>query len=141
MSRETLSIVGSGTIEAVRNILPTAQRGINSLGEGKLYGTNVNIINPEDLLAKEAFKTSGITVGGTSIQILNAITNPLPRNVLVKIANQGPHLLYVGHGNINLVDEGFPVQVSGTPLDLTVLHNVDIWARSLGTSSVRLLIL
>lgn len=147
MSERVASIIGSGTIPYTRAILPAAQRGDQPLGEGVRNGTQVMIGNPEDLLAVDIWAASGVVVGVTPVQIFGPNTNPLPRTRLVIIENLGSQALIIAPTEAGAtVADGFtiPTPAAGveTRLELPLLHNNEIWARSASaTTTVKLIIL
>lgn len=146
MANQSSSAIASGTIEFTRQILPASQRGTEPNGRGERYGTNVVVINPEDMLSVDAFAASGITVGTTPLEIVGPLNNPLPRMREVVIENTGGQDLFISHHpNVELLDS-FVLPAEGTAgtstrVTLPVLHNVSVYARtSTGTTQVRLLI-
>lgn len=145
MALEVYSQVGSGTLPFTRSILPPSQRG-NALGaQGHRGGTQVMVGNPEDVVAVDAFATSGITVGSsTPVEILSPGTNPLPRCRQVIIENGGNQNVLIGHNDqLNSLDS-YILEAAGQAGDrvtLPILHNVSVWALSTtGDQDIHLLI-
>ncbi len=151
MTNIVATIIGSGTLEQTRAILPAAQRGKEELGAGVRTGIQVIVANPEDSIAVDAFAVSGITVGTTPIEIIGPHTNPLPRCREIGIGNADTGTtVFIGHVNNAglLIAEGIPLVVGASAnsepfgIRLPLLHNVSIYAvTETGTVDVKLLIL
>jgi hypothetical protein len=139
--------IGSGTLPQTRAILPAAQRGSEPLGEGLRTGIQVMVGNPEDLNSVDAWAASGVVVGTGVVQIFGPHINTLPRTRLVIIENLGGQDLIIAPTEAGAtVADGFtiPTPAAGaqTRLELPLLHNNEIWARSASaTTTVKLLIL
>lgn len=141
--------VGSGTVIPVKAILPSGQRGHDNTGlaAGVRTGAQVMIGNPEDVVAVDAFASSGIAVGTTPIKIFGASQSLLPRarQVVVENATDSSTLL-ISHAASKVVSEGFALTNAGanTPrqsVTLPIMAGVDIWAAaSTGSVQVRILI-
>lgn len=145
MGREFASIVGSGTIPYTRGILTAEQRGVEANGEGIRIGTQVLVVNPEDLNSVEAFAVSGITVSTTPVEIINPADNPLPRTREVVIQNLGTADVYISHKSTDIPIEGFEITAPGTndinSVKIPLMHNVSVWAAtSAGSASIRMII-
>jgi hypothetical protein len=139
MAREVAAIIGSGTIPYTRQILPSGQRGSDSTGtaEGVRTGTQVMVANWEDHLSVDAFAVSGVSIGITPIQVWGPGINPLPRQRTVTMFNDGPGELFIGPNSTAVIaPSGFNVPAE-TALTLPLMWNVQIWARSASTSSIR----
>jgi hypothetical protein len=147
MSREVASDIGSGTIPYTRAILSPAQRGSTSGAGGTRTGIQVMVGNPEDMVAVDAFASSGIAVGTAPIKIFGSSQSPLPRarKVVVENASDSSTLL-ISHAASKVVSEGFQLTNAGagTPrasVELPILGGTDVWAAALsGTVQVRILI-
>lgn len=148
MARETTSYIGSGTIPATRGILSSVQRGTNDDAIGAWGGTNVTLINVEDLTSVDIFAVSGVEVTQNPKEILNPYNNLLPRTRNVKIQNTGPENAYIGNTSgvlwAPLDDVGYVIMASGTEqstVDIPILHNNSIWAKTRdATTYLRMLI-
>jgi len=140
------AIIGSGTIEQTRAILPASQRGSEELGEGVRTGLQVMLGNPEDVVAVDAFATSGISVGLTvPVLLVGPNTNPLPRCRGLRIYNTTTSTLFLGpREDFDFVNEGYPIigsAVTRRTDDIPLLHNVEVWALATGAiSEVRMII-
>lgn len=149
MARESAAQIGSGTVPFTRGIIDTAERGNLANAEGLRGGTNVVIINPEDITSVDFFATSGVEVTQNPKEILNAHVNTLmPRMRNVTIQNTGPQNAYIsgtsGSPWASLDEIGYVVTASGTEqsiVDLPILHNVSVWAKTRdATTYLRMLI-
>lgn len=146
MTREAASIIGSGTLPYTRQILPASQRGSEPLGEGVRTGIQVMIGNPEDLVAVDAFASSGIAISTTPIKIFDKNTSPLPRARLVRVQNATDSSTVTIANRASKLPEGFTLVNAGasTPrayIDLPILDCVEIWAvGSAAATQVRMLI-
>lgn len=139
MSVQSAATIGSGTLLFTTQILPPAQRGQVADSRGERVGTNVIVVNPEDQIAVDAFAVSGVSFGVTPVQIWGPGINPLPRQRVVTLFNDGPSEAFIGPDSSSVIaPSGFNL---GAELSLTLpfLHNVQIWARSAGTSQIRFL--
>jgi len=147
MAREIASIIGSGTIPYTRAILPASQRGSEPTGEGVRTGTQVMVGNPEDLLAVDAWAASGVVVGVAPVQIFGPGVNTLPRTRCVVLQNLGGQDLIIAPSAAGAtIADGFtlPNPAAGVEsrIELPLLHNNEIWARSASaTTTVKLIIL
>lgn len=146
MAREVFSVIGSGTVPQTYGILPPDARGTEDGAQGVRGGSQVVIANPEDMVAVEAFAVSGVVVGTTPVQIFGpTINNLLPRTRMVIVENVGANALLIGPTEATAtVADGFevPAPAAGTipRLELPLMHNNSIWARSdTGTTTVKLL--
>ena len=147
MSREVAAIIGSGTIPYTRGILLPAQRGSQSGAEGVRVGLQVMVGNPEDLLAVDAFAVSGISFGVVPVLIWSPNTNPLPRQRSITLQNVGPNDAFIGQNSTAVIEpSGFRIygpaaaaNGSLSRITLPLLRNVEIWARSTGTSQIQFL--
>ncbi len=140
------AVIGSGTVDQTRAILPAAQRGKEELGEGVRTGLQVMVANFEDNLAVDAFAASGITVGTSAVEIISPGANPLPRCRQVIIENTGGQDVLLSHKEAFTDIEGFELSTEGTAgasrrVTLPLLHNVSVWARTTsGSTTIKLLI-
>lgn len=144
MTDQVFSIIGSGTIPFTRGILPASQRGVEPDGEGLRRGIQVILANPEDLNSVDAIATSGVTIGTTPVQIAGPGVTPLPRIRGVRIFNASSsstagNVLWIGpQQDFNFISEGIPLFGSAAghivSMDLPILHNVPVWARSAANS-------
>lgn len=147
MTNIVAAIIGSGTIPQTRAILPASQRGTEEAGEGVRTGVQVMVGNPEDLIAVDAWATSGVLVGVTPVQIFGPNINSLPRTRLVIIENVGSVDLLIAPTEVgNTVANSFtlPAPAAGTipRVELPLLHGNEIWARAASaTTTVNLVIL
>lgn len=147
MTKEVAAVVGSGTIPYTRGILSASQRGNEPLGEGVRTGIQVMIGNPEDVIAVDAWAASGVVVGVTPVQIFGPNINSLPRTRLVILQNLGSQDLIIAPTAAGAtVADGFtlPTPAAGVEsrIELPLLHNNEIWARSASaTTTVKLVIL
>jgi hypothetical protein len=140
MTFQTPAIIGSGTLPYTRGILPAAQRGNQSNGEGVRVGTQVMIANPEDLNSVDAFAVSGVSLGATPVRIWGPGINPLPRQREIRIKNQGPGSVYIGQNSTSVIaPSGYhinaPTANTFPSITLPFLWNVDIWARADGAGA------
>ncbi len=147
MTTQVAATIGSGTTEQTRAILPASQRGNEPRGQGVRTGIQVVVANPEDLNSVDAWAASGVVIGVTPVQIFGPTINTLPRTRLVMIENAGAVDMVIAptEAGATLAD-GFtiPAPVAGTlpRVELPLLHNNEIWARSASsTTTVKLLIL
>lgn len=139
--------VGSGTLPYTRGILPVAQRGNEPLGEGVRVGLQVVVANPEDMIAVDAFAVSGVSIGTVPVKIWDANINPLPRQRILVLENIGPNDAFIGPNSTSVIaPSGFQVygpaaaaNESLSRIELPFLKNVEVWARSTGTSQLRIL--
>lgn len=139
MSLQSASTIGSGTLPFTTQILPPASRGQVAGSRGERFGTNVVVINPEDQIAVDAFAVSGVAIGVTPVKIWDGNINPLPRQRSITLFNDGPSEAFIGQSSTAVIaPSGFNI-VAETALQLPFLKNVEIWARSAGTSQIRIL--
>lgn len=139
MSIQSAATIGSGTLPFTTQILPPSQRGQVSGARGERVGTNVIVVNPEDQIAVDAFAVSGVSIGITPVQIWGPGINPLPRQRSITLFNDGPNEAFIGPNSTAVIaPSGFNLTAE-TTLTLPFLHNVQIWARSAGTSQIRFL--
>lgn len=139
MSLQSASTIGSGTLLFTTQILPPASRGQVDGTRGERFGTNVVVINPEDQIAVDAFAVSGVAIGVTPVKIWDANINPLPRQRSVTLFNDGPNEAFIGPNSTSVIaPSGFNIAAEAS-LQLPFLKNVEIWARSAGTSQIRFL--
>lgn len=131
--------IGSGTIPFVRGILPSSQRGIEPNGEGVRTGIQVLVANPEDQIAVDAFAVSGVSIGVTPVKIWDANINPLPRQRSVSLFNDGPNEAFIGQTSTAVISPSGYNITAETSLLLPFMKNVEIWARSAGTSQIRII--
>jgi len=147
MTNQVAAIVGSGTLPYTRGILPASQRGNEATGEGVRTGIQVMVGNPEDAIAVDAWAASGVVVGVTPVQIFGPNTNPLPRTRLVVLQNLGGQDLIIAPTAAGAtIADGFtletPAAGAESRIELPLLHNNEIWARSASaTTTVKLVIL
>jgi len=147
MTNIVQTIIGSGTLPATRGILSVSQRGNEPNGQGVRTGIQTILANPEDLVAVDAWAASGVSVGTGVVQIFGPHTNPLPRTRLVVIQNLGGQDLIIAPTEAGAtVADGFtlPTPAAGVEsrIELPLLHNNEIWARSASaTTTVKLIIL
>ena len=154
MAYESSTQIGSGTISFTRGILDPSKRGTTTGGEGFRRGTNVVVINPEDMVSAEAFATSGFTVtrAGGIVQIWgpgitdsNTTLTPLVRQRKLILQNIGPNNLYIGPTEPATAGSGMIVPTSSTSVGFTdtfemeIMGGVAVYARSDGISQVFLL--
>jgi len=145
MTNGVAAQIGSGTIPYTYGILPLDERGNEADGRGVRTGVQVMVGNPEDLVAVDAFATSGVTVGTGVVEILGPTKNPLPRSRFVTIQNTGANAVYISHRSSYPSIDSFelPAATAGVVRRITIpiLHNVSVYAKTTtGTSVVRLLI-
>jgi len=146
MTERVAAIIGSGTLVHTRSILPVSQRGNEPLGEGVRTGTQVIVGNPEDLLAVDAFASSGISVGTGVVEIIGPHINPLPRCSQIIVENIGAAAVFLSHLPSFPTVDAFELSNEGTAgasrrIVLPLLHNVSVYARTAaGTTNVNLLI-
>ena len=139
MGQNAAAIIGSGTLFYTRNILSPAQRGTEVDAQGIRTGAQVMIGNPEDLNSVDAFAVSGVSIGVTPIQIWGPSLNSLPRQRLVTFFNDGPNEVFIGPNSTAVITpSGFNIIVDSS-IALPFLHNIQVWARSAGTSQIRIL--
>lgn len=141
MTNVVAAQVGSGTIPFVRAILPSGQRGSENTGMGAGIRTGIQVMigNPEDSLSVDAFAVSGVSIGATPIQIWGPGINSLPRQRAVTMFNDGPAEVFIGPNSTAVIaPSGFNV-VAETSITLPLMHNVQVWARSAGTSQIRII--
>jgi hypothetical protein len=139
MSREVAAILGSGTVPFVYGILPPSQRGSQSGAEGVRVGLQVMVANPEDQISVDAFAVSGVSIGVTPVKIWGPGINSLPRQRSVTLFNDGPSEAFIGPNSTSVIAPSGHNIVAETSLALPFMHNVQIWARSAGTSQIRIL--
>lgn len=147
MSRELSAIVGSGTVPFVRGILEHNVRGATSGGLGVRTGTQVMVGNPEDLLAVDAFASSGVSVPtGTPLMIVGPTNNPLPRCRQIMLENVGSNPVFISHKASFTNEDAWQLSATSvngaqSVLTLPLLHNNCIYARATGGAGlVRILI-
>jgi hypothetical protein len=141
MTNIVAAMVGSGTGPFVRAILPSGQRGSDNTGlaAGVRTGIQVMVANWEDQQSVDAFAVSGVSIGVTPIQIWGPGINSLPRQRSVTLFNDGPAEAFIGPSSTAVIaPSGFNI-VAETAITLPLLHNVQVWARSAGTSQIRIL--
>lgn len=161
MTRETATLMGSGTSPYTVGILHTSLGGTltNTLGAGAAdgrgvrTGTQVIIANPEDIVSVPAIRASGISVGTTPLNIINQYSHDtlLRRGRKVVIENNGPGDLYIGGTSsvsVGLTGNecGFKLiaptagQVAPQRIELPIMNGCDVWAvASAGATDVRIL--
>jgi len=133
MAVQSNAAVGSGTLPFTTRILTPAQRGQEAEGRGERLGTNVVVINPEDILAVDAWAASGVVIGVAPVQVIAPEITDLPRIRRVVIQNDGGQDAYIAPTEAAAtVADGFTIPASSAlpPLELPLLHNNQIWARS-----------
>jgi hypothetical protein len=140
MASEQSSMIGSGTIPFTTAILPPDERGLYEGARGLRYGTQVVLINPEDLVAVDKFATSGVTIGTTPVQIAGPGITPLPRIRGIRIYNASAsasavNVLWIGpREDFSFIEEGIPIFGSAAGQivseDFPFLHNMEVWIRS-----------
>jgi hypothetical protein len=145
MARESFAVIGSGTTTFTANIIPSGERGNgDNTVRKERGGTNVTLINPEDLNSVPAFATSGTTVTTALTEIWGPHINPLPRQRTVVLLNDGPDDVQVHPGGLSVAPSGFTLRFTaggtagGTQesrIELPLLHNVSIFARAEVTSA------
>lgn len=142
MARETSSVVGSGTIQGVAGILPLDARGVEPEGRGEWRGTNVVVVNPEDLNSAAAFGIlNNAAVGTTAVELVSFGINPLPRSGKVLIKNLTAETVFIGPTDGVTSSTGYPLG-QNEELCLTVLKNTSIWAlTAANTADVRVIVL
>lgn len=139
------SVIGSGTIQATRGILPSSQRGYEPAGEGVRHGQQVMIGNPEDLVAVDAFSCSGISIATSPILIFDKGRSPLPRARLIRVQNATDSTTLTIANKASKLPEGWQLTNAGatTPrsyIDLPILDCCEIWAVGSAAVQVRMLI-
>lgn len=147
MTQNVAAIIGSGTTPFTRGILPASQRGAQAAGEGVRVGQQVMVANPEDLNSVDAFAVSGVSFGVTPVLIWSYNINPLPRQRTIILENIGPNDAFIGPNSTSVIaPSGFQIygpaaaaNESLSRIELPFLRNVEIWARSTGTSQIRIL--
>ena len=147
MAREASALIGSGTVDRTRNILTPAQRGTNanSLG-GYRTGTQVVLANPEDINSVDAFATSGVPITSSAVEVIGPHINPLSRCRTIVLENTGAADVLIGNSASFQDPEGFILSTEGTAgrqtrIELPLMHNVSIWARTAaGTSNIRFIV-
>lgn len=143
MTQLAFAIIGSGTVHNTRAILPSSQRGYEPNGGGNRAGIQTIVANPEDFLAVDAFAVSGVSIGPalTPVRIWGPGINSLPRQVSVRIKNQGPGSVYIGPNATAVISpSGYqinPPTANNTFNEVTLpfMWNVDIWARADGAGA------
>ncbi len=145
MAREGFSQMGSGTVGFLRGILGSEARGALGPGSGQGIrgGTQVLIINPEDLNSVDAFAVSGVSIGISPTKIWDAnIDYILPRQGNITLQNDGPSPAYIGPNSTSVISPSGWMLATTAPNNrqsLPFLKNIEIWARSDGTSSIRIM--
>lgn len=147
MSREVAAIIGSGTTPFTYGILPQSQRGSQSGAEGVRTGVQVMIGNPEDINSVDAFAVSGVSIGTVPVKIWGPGINPLPRQRMIILHNDGPSPAYIGPTSTSVIaPSGMMIHVVGAAqglpgTELPFMHNIEIWARAdAGGASIRILV-
>lgn len=145
MSNIVATIIGSGTINQTRGILPSSQRGAQADGLGIRIGQQVIVANPEDLVAVDAFAVSGISITSTPIKIWGAGSNPLPRARLLRIQNATDSTTLTIANSAAKTAEGWTLvnAGAGTPrasVDLPILDCCEVWAVGSAAVQVRMLV-
>lgn len=156
MARETPSVIGSGYYNAVYPIIPSGQGGSGPATgsdqvRSQLGGSNVVIVNPENVVAVPAWNTSGVSVGVVPTKIWDANINYiLPTQRLIRLQNMGPNEVRVSSNPTGAIfPSGFtitPITAAATNkdntsrLDLPLMKGAEIWASSLGTSQIQIII-
>ncbi len=139
MATQSYATIGSGTYVKTRLIIPSGLGGDGpSNARGDRYGTNVVVINPEDLNSSPAFATSGITVPNVSTAIWGPGISLLPTQRELVIRNYGPHdceILTTNPAGSGFILPGDTDGGRAAYIRLPLLHNVDVYARSFGTTS------
>ena len=138
MTRQVAAIIGSGTVAQTYSILPPSDRGSLSGAEGVRTGIQVMLANPEDLNSVAAFASSGVTVGTTAVEVIAPGINPLPRCRNIILENTGGQAVLIGH-RANIQDpEAFELGTTApnNRIELPLLHNVSVFARTTTGSSV-----
>lgn len=148
MSREVSAIIGSGTIPLTYGILSPANRGNVNGAEGVRTGMQVILANPEDINAVDAFATSGVSIGVTPTLIWGPYINPLPRQQMVVLHNQGPNTLFIGQNSTSVIAPSGMIIPAGSvsvasvcKLSLPFMKNVEIWAAAPGVGGTQVSIL
>ena len=140
MSINAYSVIGSGTLEQTRAILPPSQRGIEALGKGGRAGTQVILANPEDWNSFDAFAVRDVDVTTSATEIMSPGINPLPRQGHIKIKNTGLSTIYIGPDSTVTATSGYPLD-QNEELSIPLLHNVSVYGiTSAGTSDVRVIV-
>lgn len=146
------SIIGSGTLPYTRAILTSAQRGNQPLGEGVRTGLQVMVGNPEDLVAVDAFATSGVSVNTNAVLIFSKdlARTVLPRCREIRIQNTTDSSVLAIGTSAQKIDQGegwlLHNSTAGNPsyrdVTLPVLDSVNIYAKAIsgGPISVRMLL-
>jgi hypothetical protein len=143
MAYESSTSVGSGTLPFTTQILSTEQRGQNDEACGERRGTNVVVINPEDVVAVDAVATSGVVVSTTAVELIAPNINPLPRSREVVLENTGGQALLIGHFADFADAEAFELATSApnNRITLPLLHNVSLFGRTAtGTTTVKFIV-
>lgn len=143
MSRESAARVGSGTIEFVRGILPSGQNGFgDNNAQGIRNGSNVVVINPEDLTSSKFFATSGVAFGVAPVKIWDGNHFLLAHQKAIILQNEGPGIAYIGPNSTSVISpSGFSLAIAApnNRLELPLMKSTEIWARSDSTSAIRIL--
>ena len=142
MARESSVIIGSGTIPYTASILSPEQGGITEGARGIRTGTNVVLINPEDLTASTSFLVSGVSIGSTPTKIWGPELNSLSRQREVWLHNDGPGTVFFGQSSTSVIaPSGMSLTTSDPTIKLPLMHNASIWARALGAGGAEIRIL
>ena len=136
MAHEQNAMIGSGTVPYVAQILPTTARGVTDSAGGVRRGTNVMIANTEDLNSVDAFASSGIGVNTSVTLVWGPSINTLPRQRALEFYNRGPDDVLLARNTAEATyGSGLYLPASGK-LNLPLLHNVEVYAKSDGYSDV-----
>jgi len=144
MAHESVSVIGSGTIDKIRSILPSGQGGTaNNQARGERYGTNVVVVNPEDITSSKFFATSGVAFGITPSKIWDGNHYLIAHQKGIILQNEGPGVAYIGPNSTSVISpSGFSLATTApnNRLELPLLKSTEIWARSDSTSAIRILL-
>lgn len=135
MAKESYAIVGSGTLPYTTSILPPALGGTLEDGIGYRGGTNVTVINPEDLSSFSVFKAEAFTINTSAVQIAGPGVNPVEgvRKIVITNNTSGT-TIYVKENSTNVDTTGIALE-AGTPLELGILGNVFLFAETASGSA------
>jgi len=140
MARESHAILGSGTASLVTSIRKGVVLEDGSQAEGWRVGTNVVVINPEDLYSSPVIGMSGITLAanGTPYRIpsyFNQYGATEFHRRSLEIFNIGPAPYLLVYNNPNLINQyGWPIK-PGYSQKFKVLDNVDIYVKASGAET------
>lgn len=141
MARESASQMGSGTIPYVSNIRYGITQSDGSIARGERYGTNVTVINPEDMLSSPYWGVSGTIVAPVEYPTeLSQILDERRRRA-IEIENIGPGYLHFSHnsgemsyGNSWVLMPGNSAVAGPHTQKLPLLDNLPVYVMASGDS-------